>query len=103
MKFELLSEAPEADKPRELATKYGVTTWQDYKAGKRVEDPTTLQRIATIYVHMLSMTGDTPRYVILGEPMIKLYVTAGEIIPATFEEAKITYNLNQPFYCTVLL
>lgn len=103
MKFKLLTEAPEADKPRELATKYGVTTWEDYKAGKRVEDPTPLQRIAMLYVHMLGMLGDTPRYIVLGEPIIRLYVTAGEVIPATFEEAKITYNLNSPFYCTVLL
>ena len=99
--FQLLNEIE--DPTQADCDKYGIYSWSQYKTGMRLENPSPLQRLAQAYYFCVSMLSRTPRAIVLGRPLIEEYVKLGEPIPETFEEAEITYNLESPFYTTILL
>ena len=101
--YDLLNEIE--DPAQVLCDKYDIPSWSEYKSGVylKASEMTPLQHMARSYTYILSIMGDTPRYVVIGKPLIELYVKLGEPIPEKFEEALITYDVTMPFYCAVVV
>lgn len=92
----------EAENP--LRTKYGVESWQSYKNGSRTSYPgEPIREIAQSLVYISEMLHRTPRYIVLGRPLLEKFVALKIEIPKELENIPITYDLSQPFKVTFLL